>query len=424
MAPADRGARVAPRWLAMFAALVASFAFAGPLPTEAPPAPPRATLQDAPPRVGVMTMAPGEIFWERFGHNALVVAPADGGEAVSYNYGFFDLSEPGFIGNFIDGKMRYMLVALPLAEDLENYRQRGRGVSIQWLDLDPAQATALAAALAHNARPENARYTYDYYDSNCSTRVRDVLDAALGGALKAQLSGRSQGNTYRSESVRLAWPAKWMAVGFDVGLGAYADRPLSRWEEAFIPMRLADSLREARRADGRPLVAREHELLPHRVSLPPPERPDTRLGALVVGAALALLALWGARRHRRATAALALAFWLACGLTGALMLYIWFGTAHVAGHGNRNLLLFSPFALALVPGAWAIARGRAPGKRFDAWLWVVAGCAALAGFLTFLPPSVQPQRMLDWVLLLLPLHLALARGFARPPALVAAPPAG
>jgi hypothetical protein len=77
-----------------------------------------------------------------------------------------------------------------------------------------------------------------------------------------------------------------------------------------------------------------------------------------------------------------------------------------------------------VPGAWAIARGRAPGKRFDAWLWVVAGCAALAGFLTFLPPSVQPQRMLDWVLLLLPLHLALARGFARPPALVAAPPAG
>jgi hypothetical protein len=395
------------------------------VPAEAPPAPSAPSPQPTPvpaPRIGVLTMAPGEIFFERFGHNAIVVAPADGSEPVSYNFGYFDMAEDGFVGNFIKGRMRYMLVALPLADDLEVYRRRGRGVGMQWLDLAPAQAHALAAALAENALPENSRYTYDYYTSNCSTRVRDALDDALGGALREQLVGRSQGHTYRSESVRLAWPAKWMAVGFDLGLGGYADAPLSRWDEAFIPMRLRDALREVRHPDGRALVREELEVLPHRVSSPPAERPDTRLGALFAGLALAVLAMKGARRRKRLVAAFALGFWTLCGLAGATMLFIWFGSAHVAGHANHNLLLLSPLAFALLPGGWALARGREPSTRFDAWLWAVAASAAIAGFLTFLP--FLPQRNLDWVLLLLPLHLALARGLSRPSPLVAPPAAG
>jgi hypothetical protein len=426
MAPADRSRGFAAALLALLFLLAGLATPAGAsIPSEppqiAPPFPPAAP--GPAPRIGVLTMEPGEVFFERFGHNAIVVAPADGSEPVSYNFGFFDMAEAGFLGNFIKGRMRYMLVALPLEEDLEGYRRRGRGVGLQWLDLDAAQARALAAALAENALPENSRYTYDYYTSNCSTRVRDALDAALGGALHAQLVGRSQGHTYRSESVRLAWPAKWMATGFDVGLGGYADAPLSRWDESFIPMRLRDALREVRLADGRPLVAEEREVLPHRVSSPPAERPDTRLGALVAGLVLGVLALQGARRRRRLTATLALGFWTLCGLAGALMLFIWFGSAHVAGHANHNLLLLSPLAFALLPGGWALARGREPSRRFDAWLWAVAGSAALAGFLQFL--TFLPQRNLDWVLLLLPLHVALARGFSRPVApLVAAPPAG
>src|SRR5690606_31160848 len=221
-----------------------------------------APVAAAAPRIGVLTMQPGEVFFERFGHDAIVVADPASGEAVSYNFGYFDPTEPDFVARFVRGEMMYMLVALPLEQDLEQYRQSGRGVTLQWLDLEPEQARALAASLAERARPENARYRYDYFTANCATQVRDALDQALGGALRSQLAGRSRGNTYRSEAVRLARPAPWMWLGFDLGLGPYADRPLSRWEEAFVPMRLADSLREARRADGRPLVLSEHELLP------------------------------------------------------------------------------------------------------------------------------------------------------------------
>ena len=359
-----------------------------------------------PPRIGVITMEPGNEFWERFGHDAIVVQGAD---AVSYNFGFFDMSEPGFVANFIRGHMRYYLVALPLADDLASYRAAGRGVTVQWLDLDPSQARELAQALAVNARPENARYRYDYYADNCSTRVRDALDRALGGQLRKQLTGRSQGNTYRSESVRLAWPAKWMAFGFHLGMSGYGDRPLSRWDEAFIPMRLRDSLREVRRSDGRPLVSTEQVLLPHKLQLPPAELPRWRTVALFAGLAAALATAWLGRRRPRLVAALAMPYWLVSGTAGVVMLYLWAATAHIAGHGNENILVLSPLCLLLLPGAWQVLRGRAAPRWFKTLLWMVAASAAIAGFLKFLP--FRPQENVEWVLLFLPMHLALARTF-------------
>ncbi len=361
----------------------------------------------AAPRIGVVTMEPGGIFFERFGHNAIVVQDDAAGSATSYNFGYFDMDEPGFFGNFVRGRMQYWLVALPLDEDLSRYQQTGRGVGVQWLELTPEAATALAATLAENARPENAQYRYDYYTSNCSTKVRDAIDQALGGALKPQLSGRSQGNSYRSESVRLASPAPWMALGFHLGLGGFADRPLSRWDESFIPMRLRDALREVTLADGRPLVASEQTLLPHRVAPAPAEAPRLRTPALFAGLLLAGLALWSARRAPRALAAGALLFWTVAGLAGTVMALIWLATEHVAGHANQNLLLLSPLCLALLPGGWAILRGREPSKRFRWLLWTVAGSAAVAGFLKFLPFLAQENT--EWVLLLLPLHWALMR---------------
>lgn len=382
---------------------------------SAPPAmaamDPAAADGDAPqapaPRIGVVTMEPGEIFFERFGHNAIVVDDPASGRRISYNFGYFDLDEPNFFANFIHGQMRYWLVALPLDEDMARYRALGRGASLQWLDLSPGQARSLATSLAARASGEGARYRYDYYTSNCSTQVRDALDTALGGIVRTQLSSRSQGNTYRSESVRLAAPAVWMAVGFHLGLAEYADKPLSRWEESFIPMRLRDALREVRLPDGRPLVASEEVLHPHRIGQPPAEAPRLRVEALFTGIALALGAFWLGRRAPRALAGVALGFWTVAGLAGLVMLFIWFGSAHVAGHGNENLLLLSPLCLFLLPGGWARLRGREPSVRFRWLLRLVVAGAALAGFLKFMP--FRPQENVEWVLLLLPLHWALLR---------------
>jgi hypothetical protein len=366
---------------------------------------------EAAPRIGVLTMEPGEVFFERFGHNAIVVDRGDGSEPTSYNFGVFDPTEPDFVARFIAGTMRYRLVALPLSRDLAQYRASGRGVRVQWLDLDPEEVQALMAMLAVNARPENAAYDYQYFTDNCSTRVRDALDAATGGLLRRQLTVSSQGITHRMEAVRLALPAPWMAAGFHLGLAAEADRPLSRWDEGFIPMRLAESLEGVRRADGRPLVVAVEELLPHRLTLPPREYPLLRIEAMLLGLALAIAVVWLGRRAPRVVAGIAGLFWLAAGLAGLLMAFLWFGTGHHFAHANENLFLLSPLALALLPGAVRALRGRPPGRVFETVLMLVLVLAAFGAFLKLMP--FMRQENVEWVFLLLPLHWALARHFRK-----------
>lgn len=384
-----------------------------PVLAQTPASAPAAALQPpaTAPRVGVLTMQPGTVFFERFGHDALVVV-APSGEAISYNFGYFDPSEPDFVTRFARGEMMYYLMALPLQQDLGYYDDVGRGASIQWLDLAPAQAQALADDLAERARPENARYRYDYYTANCATMVRDTLDKAMGGGLHAQLSGRSRGNTYRSESVRLASPAPWMWLGFDLGLGPFADQPLSRWQEAFVPMRLADALRQVRNSEGRPLVQSEQALLPHRIAPEPPETARHWWPWLLVGLALAA-GILTARRRPRLLAACALPLWLFSTVAGGLLVFLWGFSDHYAAWGNRNLLQLSPLCVLLVPGAIALLRRRTPGRLFRVALWVVAASSLLGLVLHWL--SLQPQYNVQWIVLLLPVHAALAWVLGRTP---------
>lgn len=389
-------------FLLVLASLPAA-ALAAPEPAPAPVATPAA--EAPPPRIGIVTMQPGEIFFERFGHDAIVVVDPETGAATSYNFGYFDPSEPDFISRFIRGDMMYYLVALPLEQDLSYYRDSGRGAHLQWLDLTPDQARTLAASLAERARPENARYRYDYYTANCATMVRDAIDGALGGGLHSQLSGRSRGNTYRSESVRLASPAPWMWLGFDIGLGPFADQPLSRWQEAFVPMRLAAALREVRNSEGRPLVQAEQELLPHRIAPEPAESARQWWPWLLCGLVLAagVIAL---RRRRRLLGGLALPVWLFCGIAGALLTFLWGFSAHHAAWANRNLLQLSPLCLLLLPGAITLLRGRTPRTWFRVLAWSVAALSGLGLVLHWL--TLQPQINLQWIVLMLPLHVALA----------------
>src|SRR5690606_7256600 len=145
----------------------------------------------------------------------------------------------------------------------------------------------------------------------------------------------------------------------------------SVWQESFVPMRLADALREVDGSNGQPLVLAEERILPHRIAPEPVEAPRKTWPWALAGIAIAIAVLLVARRAPRAVAAVALPFWGLCAALGALMLFIWIFTAHRFGWGNHNLLLFNPLCLLLLPGGWRIARGRAAGAWFGRWLLAV-----------------------------------------------------
>lgn len=370
--------------------------------------------------VSLLTFGPGEIYWERFGHNALLVRDRADGSEVAYNYGIFDFEEDDFLLNFARGRMRYRIAADVVTDDFADYRAEGRWIVEQRLDLAPAERVALRDYLAWNARPENAYYRYDYFEANCSTRVRDALDHALGGALKRQTSGRSRGYTYRLDALRLMAPEPLLMALIDLGLGPYADRRLDYWQESFVPMSLMQAVREVRLGDGtdaRPLVAAETRLAPARLADPPALPPDLQVPFLLagVGGAAALLALHAQRRRRLARiahATLAVALALACTIGGGVLAALWGLTDHVSAWRNENLLLLDPLALFLLP-AW-IGSARAnwrPSRRACVLAWVVALIAGFALFSKILPWFVQAN--LHWIVLLLPLHAALAINAGR-----------
>lgn len=365
------------------------------------------------PRIGLITMAPGIDYWARFGHNAILVD--DGTSRTLYNYGYFDFAQPGFLTRFLRGRMLYQLVALPMEADLRGYAEDGRGVQLQWLDIAPPQARELAAFLQWNARPENAEYRYDYFVDNCSTRVRDALDRALGGALKRTLSGRSHGFTFRDEARRLAASLPWMYLGIHLGLGPFTDKPMSLWEESYVPMRLHDAISESRSASGGPLVLAEVQVLPQVIE-PARATPPRWLGwfALVGISIAGLLAFTfrptASKLARRSGALTTAALWTLSGLIGVGLLALWAFTDHAAAWGNENALLFNPLCLALLPTARRLVRGVAPSRFARRMALAVAACAGLALFLKFLPFRIQANG--DWIALMLPLHAALAWRFA------------
>lgn len=364
--------------------------------------------QTSAPRVALVTFGPGRLYWERFGHNALVIDDPSTGSTIAYNYGVFDFEEKNFLLNFALGHMHYSLDEEPIDEELEPYVTEGRSVTVQTLNLTSAQARQLAAFLAWNAQPQNAGYRYDYFLNNCSTKVRDALNRVLSGALERQLASRPAPHTFRFDAVRLISPDFWFALGMDVGLGPGADGPLSLWQESFVPMVLSRALRNVtvRDAHGetRPLVSDEQ--VAFRGTLPPAPVAPRALGLpfLAIGMGFSALLLWlgcgSGPLYRRSFALLASAWWLSCGFLGLVLAALWAFSAHWAAWDNENLLLLDPLCLAL-PVVW----WRAPRlARFVATL--VAAAALISLIIRTLPGCYQDN--LAYIALAAPVHLVLA----------------
>jgi hypothetical protein len=392
-------------------------------------------------RVSVLTFGFDPHPFFRFGHNAILVEDARGRGDV-YNFGMFNFSSPALIPKFVLGRSMYWLARTPRDHTIASYIQDDRTVDLQELDLTPAQRLALYRRLVDNARPQNRYYLYDYFFNNCSTRVRDVIDAAIGGKLHAQAGAMPARLSFRGHALRLTADLTWEYVALAFGLGTTADRPITGWEEGFIPMELRDVLRQVRvPGDGgssRPLVKNERQL--YRSSrADPPVDPPRRMTAfltpgVLLGAALALLGWFAgprgrlgadsARWARLSLGSLTALLGFVGGLLGLLLVFLW-TTNHRAAHANANILQAAPWALALMVYGVRMARGRRPVALRRAML--VAGSAAAASALGLLLriTGLVAQDNYMFIALFLPLWTGMAAGLwlAQPLAAAdAAPP--
>ncbi len=364
--------------------------------------------------ISVITWGPGDLVFERFGHNALRVQNSATGLDIAYNWGMFDFNQPNFLGRFLSGDTKYWVEAFPTQRLVDYYASMDRESIEQVLNLSDAEKAQLAQFAANNALEANRYYRYEYFRDNCSTRIRDALNLVLGGSLERRFVPIRTEWSYRSESVRLTAATQYSQLGIDLALGRRADLPLSAWEAMFIPMRLRDYLREvtvpAPQGGTMPLVQEERVL--HVVKARKPEPKESR--GLVLGALGPVLGAWmlmlvpvapASRRTRRIPAAvMAALFYGLTGTLGVVLLGMWLGSAHVFWYHNLTLLLCSPLALfAAVLGARAVLRGTM-GRSTQIVLAAVVAQAVLA---LVLAPFVT-QKLGGPLLILLPAHLGLA----------------
>ncbi len=369
----------------------------------------------------VLTLGRDAEVWELWGHNTIVLADRDGRTSRSYNWGLFDFRQENFILRFARGQMWYSMGAHPTNRELAYYASRDRTMVLQDLALTPAQAAALQAFLEWNDTPANRGYFYNYYLDNCSTRVRDAVDRAVGGQLKPQFDTLPSGHTWRWETRRiLGWNLPLYVV-INLALGQPVDRDMTAWQAMFLPRRVMEYFRTAHvtSASGQiPLVRREQELnrSSHFVD---PEAPRATwiplLMAGVLGGTLFLRLGMAARqsiRARRWFAVLGCTWSFGAGLLGSLLLALWFLTDHVTSRNNENVLLLTPLSLLLVvllPRALKGSAGALRAARRVAS--VVAGLALLALLIKVLPWFRQYN--LELIALILPVHAGLLRGLTR-----------
>ena len=374
--------------------------------------------------VTLVTFGLGEEVFERFGHNMLWIHDAVTQQDSAYHWGLFSFNEPGFYVRFLTGETKYWMGAVDPRLQIAYERSKGRPITLQRLNLLPAQALALREFVRWNAHDENKYYRYDYFADNCSTRLRDALDRALGGALRRASDTARTTLSYRRESVRLTDGDAPVQAGIDVALGRPADVPLTKWESFFIPMRLRDVV-GAMRIPGPagvdvPLVAHEET-----VPLPPNARPIAEtaiaprlapryfvLGVLLAALVVVLRVMMLTRRTAAWGLALFGSAWsLLCGVLGVILLLAWMATKHVFWASNENVLLLTPLSLALVfliPAAILSGR-RARAARMVGTVVALLGVVAA---LMAIVPGGQENRAI--VALFLPVHLALGWALALP----------
>ena len=111
--------------------------------------------------IWLLTYGPGEVYWQRFGHNAIWVRDVGLGLDHTFNFGFFDFAQEDFLLRFLMGRMLYFSAAQEAGVEFGQYVAENRSIRAQRLDLAPEQQAELVRFLLREIRPENRDYLYE-----------------------------------------------------------------------------------------------------------------------------------------------------------------------------------------------------------------------------------------------------------------------
>ena len=204
-------------------------------------------------RISLLTCAPGEELYARFGHTALRVCDTANDMDIVFNYGIFDFNTDHFYWKFVKGETWYELGATPYWWFMREYEDEHREVYEQVLRLTPEQQETVWKALVANYRPENRKYLYNFVFDNCATRPYMLITKALGDSIRSDYKGWT-GCSYRAFIRHYTGRHSWANAGINLLFGPRADRPMDSGARLFLPEELMRYMEQAYTPDGTRLV--------------------------------------------------------------------------------------------------------------------------------------------------------------------------
>jgi Domain of unknown function (DUF4105) len=345
-------------------------------------------------KVSLITIAPGVELYSSFGHSALWISDPTTGLDRNYNYGTFNFRTGNFYLKFLRGTLPYQLAVYPLSLELPYWQADNRRVTEQELNLSYAQKQKLFNLLETNYLPQNREYAYKFFYDNCSTRLRDMLQAACGDSL--QFSNQpidGQAKSFRQWMNRYLIDRYWAQFGMNAAIGTPADALATPAQEMYLPNNLMGHVERAK-LGGKPLVLQERFLFsPNDSSIKANWQVYLSPSFIFMMLFFLLILIQWLRPewlNRR--------FWFdkfffgLVGFWGCFVLLLWVATDHGVTNWNQNLLWLMPLHL-----PFAFLLGKPQHQKMLLWyvsicFWLLVGVYALL----FLGPLWKETQWIPW----------------------------
>lgn len=351
-------------------------------------------------KIHLLTIGPGDPLYAWFGHSALVITQPSGSK-VMYDWGIFDPDQPHFYLNFALGRMYYYVVASEATWRIQEAIDEVRDVKLIELSFPREAKFALISFLQKNIQSEYSTYLYHFYYDNCSTRIRDIINAATGGAFQSWAENSPTDTTLRDSAMQNMIHNPLIFWALDFLQGKTIDERLNRYDEMYLPEALHQSVLDFTYPDGTKLAITEEILQDTKdlgIRFTVPENPvsyDWAYG--LSGLAIGVLLLALGRKHPKFKGLLLALILFVMAVLGSLLLFMMSFSDMDMTYYNLNILFVHP--LLFIPAFTFLFHKKETSKVLSFSVLVMV--TLLVGRLIL--PAIFVQDNLRIILLLLPI---------------------
>ena len=373
--------------------------------------------------VKIALIGPGDRIYTWWGYITLIIDDKSAGQSISYDFGIFSFEDKNLIKNFIFGKLLF-ICDINLTDDIINhYVERNRDITLYTLNFPPEKKIEIQKLAENSVLPENKHFYYHFFNDNCSTRIRDIIDTASGGLFKEhndkefRFTLRQQMRLHTWQSPAADWFLCFLA-------GKNLDKPNTHWNAMFLPSELSKSIENFNFADdngtSRKLVSNIESInrsqrKNHALDIPNKQWLQGLIAGVIIALLIVLIYFIQAKYPKPGRTALGATysfFGFFFGTAALILFFMRFFTSHDFTFNNDNLLFINPLLLASIPLGVKYASADSYDKRIFIELslrilWLLSVIGIIISMIINIFPAHR-QDNLPYQLLTLPIALALS----------------